>query len=50
MAVSVLFPVYFRHPEASPLPGDSILAKSEKGGEKSGSGSSTVQKPASRNP
>lgn len=25
MPVSVLFPVYFRHPEASPLPGDSIL-------------------------
>lgn len=25
--VSVLFPVYFRHPEASPLPGDTILAK-----------------------
>jgi TonB family protein len=24
-AVSVLFPVYFRHPEASPLPGDTIL-------------------------
>jgi TonB family protein len=27
MAVSVLFPVYFRHPEAAPLPGDTILAK-----------------------
>jgi TonB family protein len=25
MAVSILFPVYFRHPEAEPLPGDSIL-------------------------
>lgn len=24
-AVPVLFPVYFRHPEASPLPGDTIL-------------------------
>lgn len=23
--VSVLFPVYFRHPEAKPLPGDSVL-------------------------
>src|SRR3954471_11698498 len=23
--VAVLFPVYFRHPEASPLPGDTIL-------------------------
>jgi TonB family protein len=29
MAVSVLFPVYFRHPEAAPLPGDTILAKRE---------------------
>ena len=29
--VSVLFPVYFRHPEANPLPGDSILAKRETG-------------------
>jgi TonB family protein len=27
MAVSVLFPVYFRHPEANPLPGDTILGK-----------------------
>ena len=27
MAVSVLFPVYFRHPEAAPLPGDTVLAK-----------------------
>lgn len=27
MGVSVLFPVYFRHPEANPLPGDTILAK-----------------------
>jgi TonB family protein len=25
--VSILFPVYFRHPEASPLPGDTILKK-----------------------
>lgn len=29
LAVSVLFPVYFRHPEAAPLPGDSILARRE---------------------
>jgi TonB family protein len=27
-AVTVLFPVYFRHPEASPLPGDTILDRS----------------------
>lgn len=25
LAISVLFPVYFRHPEAAPLPGDTIL-------------------------
>jgi TonB family protein len=25
IAVSILFPVYFRHPEARPLPGDTIL-------------------------
>ena len=29
LAVSVLFPVYFRHPEAAPLAGDSILGKRE---------------------
>lgn len=25
--VSILFPVYFRHPEAPPLPGDTIIGK-----------------------
>lgn len=25
IAVSLLYPVYFRHPEAPPLPGDSVL-------------------------
>ena len=25
--VSILFPVYFRHPEAQPLPGDTVLNK-----------------------
>src|SRR5688572_4238907 len=29
LAVSVLFPVYFRHPEAAPLPGDTVLGKLE---------------------
>ena len=29
LAVSVLFPVYFRHPEAAPLPGDTVLGKHE---------------------
>lgn len=27
IAVSLLYPVYFRHPEADPLPGDSLLSK-----------------------
>jgi TonB family protein len=27
MAVTILFPVYFRHPDARPLPGDTILTK-----------------------
>lgn len=27
MAMTILFPVYFRHPEAPALPGDSILRK-----------------------
>ena len=31
IATTVLFPLFFRHPEAAPLPGDSIL-KSEKSG------------------
>jgi len=25
LAISVLFPVYFRHPQAAPLPGDTLL-------------------------
>jgi TonB family protein len=27
MAVSILFPVFFRHPEARPLPGDTVLKR-----------------------
>jgi TonB family protein len=27
VSVSILFPVYFRHPEAQPLPGDTVLNK-----------------------
>ena len=27
MAVSILFPVFFRHPQASPLPGDTVLKR-----------------------
>jgi|SRR5687768_6327590 TonB family protein len=30
IAVSVLYPVYFRHPEAAPLPGDTILQRYSK--------------------
>ncbi len=29
VAVSVLFPVYFRHPQAPPVPGDSVLRRGE---------------------
>jgi protein TonB len=29
--VSILFPVYFRHPDAPPLPGDTILRKTVSG-------------------
>jgi len=29
--ISILFPVYFRHPEARPLPGDSILQSAARG-------------------
>ena len=31
VSVSVLFPVYFRHPEANPLPGDTILNNGRRG-------------------
>ena len=34
--VSILFPVYFRHPEAPPLPGDTILKKSVDGAQPAG--------------
>src|SRR6476661_4365846 len=36
--VSILFPVYFRHPEAPPLPGDTILKKTGTGTPPTGSG------------
>lgn len=49
MAVSVLFPVYFRHPEASPLPGDTILGKREEGGGRSPA-STTTKTPSPRKP
>lgn len=34
--VSILFPVYFRHPEAPPLPGDTILKKTGTGTQPAG--------------
>jgi TonB family protein len=33
--VSILFPVYFRHPEARPLPGDSALGAVTRGSDES---------------
>ena len=45
MAVSVLFPVYFRHPEAAPLPGDTILGKREERGGRSSTKANTPTKP-----
>jgi TonB family protein len=30
MPVSLLFPVYFRHPDAAPLPGDTVLQRGSK--------------------
>jgi len=35
--VSILFPVYFRHPEAPPLPGDTVLKKADTGAQSSSS-------------
>jgi TonB family protein len=46
LAVTVLFPVYFRHPEAAPLPGDTILGRREEAGGRRDS----VTPPASRQP
>ena len=31
VGMTILFPVYFRHPEAPPLPGDSALKRSGRG-------------------
>jgi TonB family protein len=51
LAVSVLFPVYFRHPEAAPLPGDTILGKREEaGGRRDSTPRSSLQPPASKRP
>ena len=48
VGVSVLFPVYFRHPEAAPLPGDTILRDRDEGtaAREQGSGQrDTVRRP-----
>jgi TonB family protein len=42
VAVPVLFPVYFRHPEAAPLPGDTILNARGPG---SATGADSIRKP-----
>jgi protein TonB len=33
LAVSIIFPVFFRHPEATPLPDDTLLRKKGRGGD-----------------
>ena len=38
VSVSILFPVYFRHPDAAPLPGDTILKKSGNAPQPTGTG------------
>jgi periplasmic protein TonB len=39
VAVTILFPVYFRHPQGAPIPGDSVLHRgSDSGGQAAGSG------------
>jgi TonB family protein len=40
MPVSILFPVYFRHPDAPPPPGDSILKKNVAGTDSAAKGPS----------
>jgi TonB family protein len=43
--VSVLFPVYFRHPEAPPLPGDTVLARREEEGAAKAKSPSSSKRP-----
>jgi TonB family protein len=51
LAVSVLFPVYFRHPEAAPLPGDTILGRREvEGGRRDSAPSASPLPPSSKRP
>jgi hypothetical protein len=32
MSVSILLPVFFRHPDAKPLPGDTVLKRKQEAG------------------
>jgi TonB family protein len=48
MAVSILFPVYFRHPDAPPPPGDSILKKIGTPGGDSGGSAEKNSKPGTK--
>ena len=52
MPISVLFPVYFRHPEAPPLPGDTVLARreEEEARSKAKAPSSSPVSPSSKRP
>ena len=51
LAVTVLFPVYFRHPEAAPLPGDTVLGRrEEEGGRRNTAPSSSPLPPSSKTP
>jgi TonB family protein len=50
MPVSVLFPIYFRHPEAGPLPGDTVLGKTDLAASRGVTSSSAGQPAAVRKP
>jgi TonB family protein len=48
MGVVVLFPVYFRHPEAAPLPGDTVVRMREAGSGKRPDSAARAPRPPSR--
>lgn len=50
MAVVVLFPVYFRHPESAPLPGDSILSMPPREGPTGGAGATAAGRQPTKRP
>lgn len=50
MGVVVLFPVYFRHPESAPLPGDTILSTLVRGGAGAGGGTTAAANPPAKRP